>query len=119
MPLVLSLITIVVMGFALVDLVTRDGSQVKHVPKFTWILLVILLPLLGSILWFMLGREYSTHAGGLDGFIPVGRAPEAPLVPPASRDTRSTEEQLASLDREIEYCRKHAELEQRKRVGDA
>lgn len=116
MPLILSLITIVAMAYALVDLITRDGSQIKHLPKFAWILFVVLLPLLGSILWFMLGREYSTHASSLDGFIPAGRAPETPTLPSAPRDTLSTEEQLASLDREIEYYRKRAELEQRKRA---
>lgn len=118
MPLIFSLIVLAGMVYALVDLIMRDESQVKHLPKFGWILLVILLPLIGTILWFVLGREYAPRGANLGGFTPAGRAPEAPYVPPVPRDTRSTEEQLADLDREIEYYEKRARLEQRKRELD-
>lgn len=115
MPVIFSLITLGAMVYALVDLIMRDESQVKHLPKFGWILLVVFLPLIGTILWFTLGREYAPRGAGVNGFTPAGRAPEPPYVPPVPRDTRSTEEQLADLDREIEYYEKRAELERRKR----
>jgi len=115
MPMIFSLVVLAGMVYALVDLIMRDESQVKHLPKFGWILLVIFLPLIGTVLWFTLGREYSSSGRGLGGFTPAGRAPEQPYVPPMPRDTRSTEEQIADLDREIEYYQKRAELEQRKR----
>jgi hypothetical protein len=41
-----------------------------------------------------------------------------PVVEPLSRDTRTTEEQLAELDREIEYYQRRAELERRGREVD-
>lgn len=119
MPFLFSILTVAGMVIALVDLIMRDESQIKNLPKFAWILLVILLPLIGTILWFTLGREYSSAGAGLGGFTPAGRAHSTPTpqqsAPSRSFDARSTEEQLADLDREIEYYEKRAELERRKR----
>ena len=42
---------------ALIDIIMRDDWQVKHLPKFGWILLVIVLPAIGTVLWFLLGRS--------------------------------------------------------------
>ncbi|MDF0514331.1 PLDc N-terminal domain-containing protein [Agromyces sp. H3Y2-19a] len=119
MPLIFSVVVVAGMVYALVDLIMRDESQVKHLPKFGWILLVVLLPLIGTILWFVLGREYAPRGAGLGGFTPAGRSPEPYVAPPAvPRDTRSTEEQLADLDREIEFYEQRAELERRRRELD-
>ncbi|WP_022890357.1 PLDc N-terminal domain-containing protein [Agromyces italicus] len=119
MPFVFTILTLAALVYALVDIIMRDESEVKHLPKFGWILLVVLLPLVGTILWFALGREYSSRAAGLGGFTPAGRAPAPPTDPqagtPRSTDARTTEEQLADLDREIEYFEKRAELERRRR----
>lgn len=120
MPYVISLLTLAVMVFAIVDIIMRDQSQVKHLPKTMWLILVILLPLLGSILWFAIGREWPERQ--------VQRAPQfapwasEPAPPPApSRETRSTEQQLADLEREIEEDRLRAELARRRAQenGDA
>ena len=54
----LSILLLALVILTLVDVITRDESQVRHMPRFVWLLLVILLPLIGSILWFTIGREY-------------------------------------------------------------
>lgn len=123
MPFLFSLLTIGLMVFALVDIIRREDSQVRYLPKLAWLLIVILLPLIGSILWFAIGREYP------EGGIRLGRperqarprpqatAPAAPVMP---ADTRTTEEQIADLDREIEEWRLREEIEKRRRErGDA
>ncbi|WP_309128969.1 PLDc N-terminal domain-containing protein [Microbacterium sp.] len=116
MPFLFSLIVLVLMVFSLVDIIRRDDSQVKHMPKFVWLLLVVLLPLVGSVLWFAIGREYPENG------IQLGREPRQrtapssqPAAPPARVDTRTTEEQIADLDREIEEWRLRQEIEKRKR----
>src|SRR5690606_38434401 len=88
-------------------IITIDASKMKHLPKLVWIFVVILLPVLGSLLWFTVGREYP-------GPTSVPRAPRAthstrtvnsPLSSP--RDTgiplgpRDTAAELAALEREI------------------
>ena len=55
---VFPVILLAAMVIALIDIIMRDDWQVRHLPKFGWILLVILLPLIGTLLWFLLGREY-------------------------------------------------------------
>ncbi len=52
----LPLILTVIMVFSIIDIATIDGSRVRHLPKPLWILLVILLSLVGSILWWGIGR---------------------------------------------------------------
>lgn len=122
MPFLFSLLVIALMVGALVDIIRREDSQVRFLPKMAWIVIVILLPLIGSLLWFAIGREYS-EAG-----LRIPRMRSAPRtaptrvdpVPMRPVDTRSTEEQIADLDREIEEWRLRAEIEKRRRdSGDA
>lgn len=113
MPLIFSLLLLALTVFALIDIITRDNSQVKHMPKMVWLLLVILIPLLGSILWFAIGREYPERsAPRAPQFAPWATEPPAPARP--ARDVRSTEQQLADLEREIEEDRLRAELARRR-----
>ncbi|QTX03828.1 PLDc N-terminal domain-containing protein [Agromyces archimandritae] len=114
MPIVLGLLPLVLMLAALIDLIMRGDEQVRHMPKFVWILLVVLLPLIGSILWFAIGREYGGSDGGAR--MPWGRdraSAPAPMRAPAP--ARTTEEQLADLDREIEEERLRRAIAERRR----
>lgn len=118
MPFLFSLLVIALMVGALVDIIRREDSQVRFLPKMAWIVIVILLPLIGSLLWFAIGREYS-EAGLRIPRMRAAATPSAPRradpMPTAPVDTRSTEEQIADLDREIEEWRLRAEIEKRRR----
>ncbi|MDQ0642288.1 PLDc N-terminal domain-containing protein [Microbacterium murale] len=119
MPFV-SLLIIALMIIALIDIIKRDDSQVKYLPKMVWIIIVILLPLIGSALWFALGREYG------EGGISMPRMPRR-AAPPRSQaasaaqtwsppaEARTTEQQIADLDREIEEWELRQQIEARKR----
>ncbi|GAA4144028.1 PLD nuclease N-terminal domain-containing protein [Leifsonia shinshuensis] len=96
---VVPLLILVFFVVALVDIILRDSSQVKHLPKITWIFIVILLPLIGGVLWFALGREYPSAAYRRPRGTFVTREQHAPAAPAAR--PLSTEEQLAALEREI------------------
>lgn len=120
MSFLFSLLVIALMIGALVDIITRDSSLVKYLPKLAWIVIVILLPLVGALLWFALGREYGES--GIQ--IPRMRRAERPTAPTDVRpappvDTRTTEQQIADLDREIEEWRRREEIEKRRHDGDA
>ena len=104
--LVVPLLVLTLFVFALVDIILRRSDQVKHLPKVAWVFIVILLPLIGSILWFAVGREYETSvsrprtlrmpATRSDPWSATGRSRASDL------DPASTEAQLAALEREIE-----------------
>ena len=116
MSFLFSILVIALMIGALVDIIKRDDAEVKYLPKLVWLIVVILLPLIGALLWFGLGREYG------DGGIPIPRMRRAAGMPrptvvdvrPAPPvDTRTTEQQIADLDREIEEWRLKQEIEKR------
>ncbi|MBN9157577.1 MULTISPECIES: PLD nuclease N-terminal domain-containing protein [unclassified Microbacterium] len=115
MGLVFSILVLVLMVGALIDIITRRDDQVKHLPKVFWIILVIIVPLAGSLIWFLVGREYDGEGIRLPRPRERRPAPPAPSGPSRPADTRSTEQQIADLDREIEEWRLRAEIEKRKK----
>jgi len=104
---VMSVVLLVVVIGALADIITRHDGQVKHLPKLVWVLLVVLLPLVGSILWFAVGREYDTTVDRGS----FGDPRRTERRDDHDRRTRTTEQELADLDREIEYHSKQAEID--------
>lgn len=122
MPFLFSLLVIALMVAAMVDIIRKDDAQVRYLPKMAWVIIVILLPLIGSLLWFAIGREYSETGLRIPRFPRTRTAarPAAPRSEPRTAppvDARSTEQQIADLDREIEEWRLRQEIEKRRREG--
>ena len=116
MGVLFSILMLALLIGALIDIITRRDDQVKHLPKVFWIILVILIPLAGSLIWFLVGREYDGE--GIRLSRPARkRRPEhpTPAGPSIPVDTRTTEQQIADLDREIEEWRLREEIEKRKK----
>ena len=44
---------------ALIDIIRAGSWAIRHLDTSIWIIIVILLPLIGSILWFAIGRDHS------------------------------------------------------------
>ena len=86
---------LVLMVFALVDIIRADRWSIRHLDKSLWIVIVILLPLIGSILWFTIGRDYGRSID-LGSFGDPRRREALP------HPEGTTERELAALDREIE-----------------
>ncbi|WP_434513105.1 hypothetical protein ABUV18_00429 [Clavibacter nebraskensis] len=96
------LLPLLVAVCALVDLITRPDDQVKHLPKLVWILLIVFLPLIGSIVWFCVGHDWDARrepVGPPDRSAAYERAAAA-----VDRRVRSTEQQLADLEEERHYA---------------
>ncbi|MDH2426803.1 PLD nuclease N-terminal domain-containing protein [Sphaerisporangium sp. TRM90804] len=45
--------------YCLFDAITTPEEDVRNVPKMLWVLIVVLIPVLGGLLWMMLGRPLS------------------------------------------------------------
>ena len=99
MHIVISVVIFCLVLAALIDIVIRDESQIRHLPKLVWIVLVILLPLIGCIIWFTVGREYRTVEDR--GSFGDPRRWESAEPAAAAVRVKSTEEQLAELELEI------------------
>ena len=101
--MILYLVYVIALILVLVDIITRDNSLIKHLPKITWVFIVIILPLVGSILWFTLGRDYVQREEVVSFGDP--RRTEAAMA-----GLGSTEAELAAIEAEIEYFEKQERI---------
>ena len=77
------LIEIGLLVFCLIEAIQTPSDEVRNLPKFAWVLLIVVLPLVGSIAWLVAGRPNTRRhsrwpAGG--GF-PENQRPARPVAP--------------------------------------
>ncbi|QZY53234.1 PLDc N-terminal domain-containing protein [Leucobacter tenebrionis] len=77
--------------YALVDAAMTDGSRARGVSKPVWVVLVVLLPVIGGVLWFLIGK----------GATPAKR-PVAPDDDPRFSGTRMSKDDLDLHMRDLE-----------------
>lgn len=87
--------------YALVDAAMTDGSRARGVPKPMWIVLIAVLPVIGAVLWFTLGKGSAAQparriAPDDDPRFTGSRMSNAEL----DAHMRDLEEQLRALDDE-------------------
>ncbi len=56
---VLTLASVALTIYAVVDCIQTDDEQVQHLPKLAWVVLVVLIPWVGPIAWLLAGRARS------------------------------------------------------------
>lgn len=54
----LGLFLLVLWVFCIVDVIMTDESRVRNMPKGLWLVVVLLLPDIGSILWLVAGHPW-------------------------------------------------------------
>lgn len=117
---ILAVLTLTVMVVALIDAITRRDDQVKHLPKFAWVFFIVLLPLVGSILWFAIGREWERRGEPMSFGDPRRWQRDAEPAPvPRAFDARTTEQQIADLEREVYLADLEEQVRRRRAEGDA
>ena len=111
MYVIISAIGFAFFVISLIDVIRAPSAN--FLPKFGWIIVVILLPFLGAILWWAIGREWETRQPASSAF--PDRVVRATAPPQRPRDIRTTEQQLADLEREEKEERLRAELARKRR----
>lgn len=89
------------MVYAVVDCVVTASERVRGIPKALWILVILLLPVVGGILWLVIGKDRAAgypsrrRLGPDDDPKFLGRLGES-----AAREERirQLEQELAELD---------------------
>ncbi|GAA0802473.1 PLD nuclease N-terminal domain-containing protein [Spirilliplanes yamanashiensis] len=127
---VLDLLLLVV---ALIDCVSADEGEVRHLPKIVWVLLILLFSPVGAIVWFVAGRPRRSGAARPGTWRPGAGFPEAqrprrPVAPDddpaflAGLGDRGGDRDSGREDRELlsrwEADLKRREEELRRREGE-
>lgn len=105
--LILALVAVAFWVYSIVDCAIQPPTRHRGVSKPIWLLIVILLPVVGGVLWLLIGRTGRAAAAA------ANRAPDddpaflAGLGSPSDQDERirRLEEELAKLDAEDDEIR--------------
>jgi hypothetical protein len=94
-----AVVAVAFMVYSLVDCALSDRARVRGPRKIVWILIILLLPLAGGILWFLIGR------GRVDRASVVRRGPIAPDDDPAFleglRRNADQDERIRQMEKEL------------------
>ncbi|MFD4469856.1 PLD nuclease N-terminal domain-containing protein [Rhodococcus sp. NPDC058505] len=101
----LGLIVMVLWVGCLVDVICADEHRVRHLPKILWLIVVILVPLLGSVLWLLLGRP--------QGGVGVQAPARVTGFPEYDRPGRQAGVSSESDEEFLRRCRERAEEQRR------
>jgi len=99
--LVLLLMAIAFMIFCVVDVALTDKSRIRSLRKWAWLIVVIVVPVIGGLLWFILGKSRQDGSGQRRTVAPDD---DPEFLGTLARDEqqderiRLLEEQLAELD---------------------
>jgi type VI protein secretion system component VasK len=61
--LLFGIVALVLDVFALVDVALIERSRVRAFPKLVWILIILVVPFVGALLWFLVGRDWRRRRG--------------------------------------------------------
>ena len=83
--------------YALVDLFMTHAPRVRAFPKPVWIAIVVALPVIGPLLWLIVGKASKGPPKGRS----MGRAPDDDPGFLGSIDTESSDERIRRLEEEL------------------
>jgi len=82
--------------FAIFDVISTDSPMCRNLPKGMWLIVVIILPDIGSITWLLLGRPE------LAGFRPGDTTMRTSRRPVGPEDAPSFQSRSEELNRRLE-----------------
>lgn len=97
---ILALASIALSIFALADCIQTTDDRVRGIPRWAWIVLIVIIPWIGPITWLLVGKDRSGPAGAGRPGRPRREGPMAPDDDP---------EFLRSLDEQIRRERRERE----------
>jgi hypothetical protein len=92
--------------FCIIDVITTREGDCRNLPKVLWLLLVLLLPDIGSIIWLVAGRNWNRTPANLPYKGNYGRPPARPARRATNPD--DDEDFQAQLRARVEEQRRRA-----------
>ncbi|HEV2782453.1 MAG TPA: PLD nuclease N-terminal domain-containing protein [Actinophytocola sp.] len=108
MPIIggLGLLVLALWIFCIIDVITSSEWEVRNLPKMGWLLIVLLLPTVGSIVWLVAGRPQT----GRGWASPQRSTPPYPEYDRPGRHVAANPEDDAEF---LRRCRERAEQQRR------
>jgi hypothetical protein len=102
----LGVVVVILTIYTLVDCAVFDRNRIRGVPRWGWILMIILLPILGPVLWLLIGRGRRASSGPANGRVTRSVAPDddpdflrgLDRAKAENQRIRDLEKELADLD---------------------
>jgi Phospholipase_D-nuclease N-terminal len=88
LSIVLFLAEVVLAVLALISCLSAEDQEIRALPRLVWVLIILLLPLVGSIAWFLAGRPRAAVPGG--GATGITDASPRPRMGPTFGERRPT-----------------------------
>lgn len=104
----LGIVTLGLWIFCLVDVITTDESSCRNLSKGLWLLVVLVIPLVGSLVWLVAGRPQGARPGARGPF-----ERSAPRYPEYDRPGRFAATSPDDDDEFLRKCRERAEEQRR------
>ena len=57
--------------FSIVDCIVQPASRHRGVSKGVWIAIVVVIPVIGGVLWFAIGRTRRGHSAADERYLPL------------------------------------------------
>ncbi|MEH1028685.1 PLD nuclease N-terminal domain-containing protein [Micromonospora profundi] len=124
--ILLFLAQVVLAACALISCLSAEEDQIRTLPRIVWALIILFFPLVGSIAWFVAGRQRTPGAAtGISKIWPgvSGTAQRQPLAPDDDPEfLRSVQDRAKKQDEDLfrrwEEDLRRREDDLRRRDGD-
>jgi len=115
---VVALSLLVLWIFCILDVISTEDVLCRNLPKYFWLLIVIILPDIGSIAWLLLGRPVGAGFR-LGSQVGVYRPQKRVIGPEDSPDFLASMERKRLESWEQELKRREEELRRKQDEGDS
>jgi hypothetical protein len=115
----LSFVLIGVWVYCLIDILTSRRADVRNIPKWAWFVIVVVLPPVGVVLWFLFGRPH--HGRDTTWAADVARGPRTHMPRRARAPRESVDDEATIRARIAErdaLLARWAEEDERRRRGE-
>ena len=97
----LGVVVVVLTVYTLVDCALLNRSRVRGLPRWVWIFVIVLIPVIGPVLWLLIGRGRASTGKVVRSFAPDDDIDFLKGLDRAKSDQerlRALEQELADLD---------------------
>lgn len=107
----LFLLQVVLAACALISCLSAEDGAIRGLPRFAWVLIILVFPLVGSIAWFLAGRP--APEGDRRGGWPSGPGSRRPVAPDDNPEFLKSIDERARRDDNALFQRWEEDLRRR------